>query len=386
MARNYACVSPRFWIGETGRSLRGKPNLQVMLMYLITSPNSNLIGLYYLAIPIMAHETGLTPRQVRVALDQLAAMDVAFYDAHQELVYVPTMVRFQTGDRAFKKEDNIVKGIRRELEQFRRHPFGQDFVRRYNETFALGFEAQVAGTETGPRAVHLGSRGDPFEGPSEGSRDPSDALEEGLCCPEASLRNQDQEQEQDQDQEHPPLSSPRSSDPDSDAGTRVAPSVPAASISGHALCVLFGEVRSREVGGLPWQAVRVANGKASEMADLIASDPGLLADVKPTMELLFKRAKTGKAGKGAEQILRDPSFAFGAWCSSWTALREELHGRAPLIPKAIASPPESFAERDARAREERRAREKAESARNIAATNRKAAEYAEWEALEKETA
>jgi hypothetical protein len=133
------------------------------------------------------------------------------------------------------------------------------------------------------------------------------------------------------------------------AGARVAPSVP---VTGHSLCLLFGRVRRRVTGkGLDWQSVSVANGKGTSMAELVNATQGAVADVEPSMELIFRWAQAGKAGRSSDQILRDPSFAFGAWCSQWTALREELHGVAPALPEA---PPEKRLESLAVAQERQR--------------------------------
>lgn len=107
-------------------------------MYLFTAPNSNMIGLYYLPLPIVAHETGLTMEQVTAALAELAALDVAKYDEDSELVYLPAMARFQVGDEIPATNKNLIKGIIRELERFERHAFGVDFIARYNEAFHLG--------------------------------------------------------------------------------------------------------------------------------------------------------------------------------------------------------------------------------------------------------
>lgn len=95
---------------------------------------------------------------------------------------------------------------------------------------------------------------------------------------------------------------------------------------------LFGEVRSRMVGGLPWQSLRAPE-KASRMADLLGDDDSAWADVERSMELLFRHAKAGRYPR-SDEMLRDPTFAFGVWGSKWTELREEIHGRAPHIPEA----------------------------------------------------
>ncbi|ENU2556439.1 hypothetical protein ACE4O8_005059, partial [Escherichia coli] len=58
--RDYAKVSPRFWLGETGRELRkAGAEAQVVAFYLMTSPHANMLGLYYLPVLYLAHETGL---------------------------------------------------------------------------------------------------------------------------------------------------------------------------------------------------------------------------------------------------------------------------------------------------------------------------------------
>ncbi|MCJ2205071.1 hypothetical protein K9T61_05110 [Escherichia coli] len=43
--RDYAKVSPRFWLGETGRELRkAGAEAQVVAFYLMTSPHANMLG------------------------------------------------------------------------------------------------------------------------------------------------------------------------------------------------------------------------------------------------------------------------------------------------------------------------------------------------------
>ena len=57
--REYAKVSPTFWTGDTGRSLRGDPDAQRVAFYLLTCSNANMIGLYYLPLPTLCHEIGI---------------------------------------------------------------------------------------------------------------------------------------------------------------------------------------------------------------------------------------------------------------------------------------------------------------------------------------
>ena len=43
--RDYGIVSPRFWIGETGRKLRKLPDAQRIAMYLLTAPMAEMTGM-----------------------------------------------------------------------------------------------------------------------------------------------------------------------------------------------------------------------------------------------------------------------------------------------------------------------------------------------------
>ncbi len=102
-----------------------------------------------------------------------------------------------------------------------------------------------------------------------------------------------------------------------------------ATVNGHSLKRIFALIREELIGGLPWATPSVVGGKDSAMAEVINADPGSRADIAPTMRLLFKLAKEGKAGDKSVEIVRNGSFAFGAWCSQFTALREQLHNVAP---------------------------------------------------------
>ena len=57
--RDYGVVSPQFWIGATGKRLRGNPDAQLLALYLMTSPHATMIGVFHCPILYMAHETGM---------------------------------------------------------------------------------------------------------------------------------------------------------------------------------------------------------------------------------------------------------------------------------------------------------------------------------------
>lgn len=185
--RDYAKVAPQFWTGETGRYLReAGRDAQVVALYLITGPNANMIGLYYLALPTLCHEVGISRQGALKALrrpsegppkglQRGSEGGFARYDEVTETVWVPEMARFQIGE-SLKPKDNRIVGIVREAEAVRNSPFIIDFYEKYRESFHL-----------------------PEEGPWEGLRRPLEGPSEALRSQE---QEQEQDQEQDQEQEH----------------------------------------------------------------------------------------------------------------------------------------------------------------------------------------
>jgi hypothetical protein len=119
--RDHARISPRFWIGSTGRAIRnGGHELQVVAFYLMTAPSSNMIGLYYLPIPMISHDTGVTLEGASKALQSLSEAGFAHYDRASETVWVVEMATWQTAPELLPT-DNRVKGVVSQLEPYKRY-------------------------------------------------------------------------------------------------------------------------------------------------------------------------------------------------------------------------------------------------------------------------
>lgn len=192
--REYGKVSPRFWIGETGRKLRKMPDAQRIAMYLMTAPMANMTGVFYCPIATILNDVG-SPCEglvrgdegaseglvrgtevpykayqraiegVKNALKALQELDFCFYDFESEFVFVKEMARCQI-DEKLKPSDNRVKGIRKDIETMPK-PMRARFIARYNDDFSLGFDEEIESEKASP-----------LEAPSE------------------PLRSQEQEQEQ----------------------------------------------------------------------------------------------------------------------------------------------------------------------------------------------
>ena len=99
---------------------------------------------------------------------------------------------------------------------------------------------------------------------------------------------------------------------------------------GHDIVALFGRKRLEVFPNtLPWNTARDTKGDAGSFAALLSDDD--IADLEPTMLLALGKIKSGAVGWTNPELSVSPSFAFGKWKDVFTALREELHGRAPVV-------------------------------------------------------
>ncbi len=184
--RDYAQSRSTFWTGQTGRAMRGDPELQVTAHYLFTSLHSTMTGIYHLPLIYIAHETGLSLQTVERAMERLQGLDYCLYDPDTEYVWVKEMARFQIADE-LKANDNRIKSV---VAEYRKMPPGalrEGFFSRYGIAFRLD-EAPAPKSTNKPPPTPSKPLTSPFEAPSEGSTNSA-----------KPLRSQEQEQEQEQD-------------------------------------------------------------------------------------------------------------------------------------------------------------------------------------------
>ena len=167
--REYGKVSPNFWVGKTGKEIRALGlESQIVALYLMTCPHSNMLGLYYMPLPYISHETGIPFEGASKALRSLESVGFCTYDEGAEMVFVFEMAKHQIGE-SLDARDKRVKGVRNELDRLPKCLLINDFIERYGS------------------AYHISA--DEFEA------SPSEA-------PSKPLRSQEQEQEQEQKKEH----------------------------------------------------------------------------------------------------------------------------------------------------------------------------------------
>jgi hypothetical protein len=135
--REFAKVAPQFWTGGTGKLLREQgPEYLLVALYLITCPNANALGLYYLPLPTLCHETGVHMKMASKVLEKLSEVGFCRYDASSEFVLVSNMARFQIGER-LAPGDKRRKWVQRELGIVKKSPLRAKFLELYSEPFQL---------------------------------------------------------------------------------------------------------------------------------------------------------------------------------------------------------------------------------------------------------
>lgn len=161
--RDYAKVSPKFWTGETGQELarRGSDAL-VVALYLMTSPHSNMLGLYYQPVLYLAEETGLTPEGASKGLNDCIEAGFCRYDLATKMVWVVEMASYQIGSE-LSANDKRCKGIIKDYVALPNCPFLGSFFDRYAKAFHLTTRRDFT-----PKRKALGQNGgSPFEDPSK---------------------------------------------------------------------------------------------------------------------------------------------------------------------------------------------------------------------------
>jgi len=135
--REFAKVSPEFWINERGRAIK-KLGIEAhhLAFYLLTNPHSNMIGIYYLPIPMIAHEINLSYEHATKAIEDLISINYCSYDSFYEYIWVHDMAIEQIAPE-LKPNDNRVKGVNFVYQKLPNLSFLPAFFEKYHKIFYL---------------------------------------------------------------------------------------------------------------------------------------------------------------------------------------------------------------------------------------------------------
>lgn len=169
--RDYAKVEPKMWHGQTMKALRKHPEALVVGLYLMTSPSSNMLGLFAQPVMYMAYETGLGIEGATKGLELCIKAGFCSYDADSEFVFVHEMARYQIASE-LKASDLRCKGIQKDYNNLPDNPFLGAFFDRYASAFHLS-------ERRGIKAPSKPHRSQEQEQEQEQEKDPSSLRSEG---------------------------------------------------------------------------------------------------------------------------------------------------------------------------------------------------------------
>lgn len=135
--RDFAKVSPQIWINDRGKELKRLGiQAQILAYYLSTNPHSNMIGIYYLPIAFIAHETGMKLEDVIHTLSQLESINYCSYDESTDYIWVHDMAFDQMGKK-LKPKDKRVIAINDFFFGLPNLPFLDKFFEKYADAFHI---------------------------------------------------------------------------------------------------------------------------------------------------------------------------------------------------------------------------------------------------------
>jgi hypothetical protein len=142
-----------------GALIKGNPLAIAMIAYLMSSPHSNMIGIYHLPIEYIHYDTGFSEELIREAFEVLRKSEFAFYDEPAKTIYIPSYAATQVAP-ALNPKDNRVHAMQRQLDQTIHVEFKKQFLDRYGKLFHLSpSDGALKGLRRGSGGASEGSEG-----------------------------------------------------------------------------------------------------------------------------------------------------------------------------------------------------------------------------------
>jgi len=180
--RRYGMLAPTFWTRGTGKHLRKHPNAQRLAAYLMSAPTSNMIGLYHIAPPTIAHEVGMTVEEAEGALKALGSpfegesKSFLAWDPDSEMVFVRTMAYRQLGldvGERLKPKDKRIPNILKLVKECGNPALLQAFWDEYHNALHLPDPWWGQAPSKGHRrGIEGGTKSIPQEQEQEQEQDP----------------------------------------------------------------------------------------------------------------------------------------------------------------------------------------------------------------------
>lgn len=135
--RSYGKVSPRIWTGRLGHYMKGRHDLQTLVLYLATCPHQNLIGIFRVTTGYIRDDTGLPEDRCEELLRELAEIGYIYWDSEASVVWVTEHARHELGDKS-SRQQKVAVG--KALRDFAISPAVVAFTQRYPQHLPEEFQ------------------------------------------------------------------------------------------------------------------------------------------------------------------------------------------------------------------------------------------------------
>lgn len=143
----FSKITRDFWTSPLGKKIKScELEAKALTFYLMTCPHANMIGIYYLPLPLVAHEIGVPLEGVQRGLEALVKVGFCSYDSEAEYVWIHEMATSQLG--ILKKNDNRVKHVYCLFRKLPKLSFLTDFYDKYRYLLHLELSKKINLSET----------------------------------------------------------------------------------------------------------------------------------------------------------------------------------------------------------------------------------------------
>ena len=138
MSRKFCAVRPEIWIGKFFRKM--DVDSKLLAIYLRTSLQFQMIGIFYIPLEIIIKHTGLTLSVVESCLKQLEKIHYLRFDLELEVVWVVDMAVSQISSGGLSQPQR--KGVINELARLseEEYPFVAEWLNLYGEKYQISHD------------------------------------------------------------------------------------------------------------------------------------------------------------------------------------------------------------------------------------------------------
>lgn len=135
--RDFCKFSPKFWQSDLSAKLKAL-GIDALLLahYLQTNHHSTMLGVYYLPISYIAHDTGISEEHLFKLLAAFKTLNFCHYDFERHYIWVVDLALTQVGE-SLKAGDKRIIALQKQFEELPVLCFLRELYSKYHSLFYL---------------------------------------------------------------------------------------------------------------------------------------------------------------------------------------------------------------------------------------------------------